>query len=474
MKKLLLFHVALLVLLLMCQSAVGAPARFFLKNGDRVCFYGASITEQRFHTVDVETYVLTRFPKLHVRFVNSGVGGDGVAGGWAGRIGLRLKRDVFAFKPDVVIINDLPMNDTRYRPFNPAVYKTFCAGYVHIIRALKAHLPGVRIILVEPAAFDDITHAPRFPGGVNGVLLKYCSFIRRAAVTYHLLCVNMNRPMVNVLKAAQRADPALAKEIIPGHLHPSAAGQLIMAQALLKAMGAPALVAAVTINAGKGVVTSVAHTTVHKLLDSHGALSWTQTDRSLPMPVMSLHENWPQFPPIGLWPAPAPDMAYTNPVTALTIKLSGFMHSLDREPLRVTHLAAPKYALRIDGKLMGTFTAAELAHGINLADLPTPMLAQAYRVMALTWQRTQVRFTYWRQVQLPMANIGQKGSFPINTTSSARAQQAVAAIGRAFDNLQTLIIRHQRMAAQPMPHVFQLLPENGPAGPPLPAVRQGQ
>lgn len=457
---------ALLVLLALLWSggaACGAGGSFFIKNGDRVCFYGASITEQRFHAVDVETYVLTRFPKLHVRFVNSGVGGDGVAGGWAGPIKLRLRRDVFAFKPDVVIINDLPMNDTRYRPFNPKTYRAFCKGYVHIIRSLRAHLPGVRIVLVEPAAFDDITHAPRFPGGVNGVLLKYCGFIRKVAAKDHLLCVNMNRPMVEVLKAAERADPVLAKQIIPGRLHPSAAGQLVMAQALLKAMGARAVVTAVTINAKKRSVSAAAHTAVSGLADNRGVLSWRQADRCLPMPVMSLHENWPQFPPIGLWPAPAPDMARTNPVTAFTIKLSGFMHALDREPLRVTHLTAAEYALRIDGKLMGTFSAAELAHGINLARLPTPMLAQAYKVMALAWERTQVRFTYWRQVQLPMADIGQPGLFPLNTNSSVKARRAVGAIGRAFNQLQALIIRRQRMAAQPTTHRFQLVPENGAA-----------
>ncbi|MGC9217561.1 hypothetical protein, partial [Acidithiobacillus sp.] len=52
--------------------AMAAKRKFFLKSGDRVCFYGDSITEQRFYPTDVETYVLTRFPKLRVRFIDSG------------------------------------------------------------------------------------------------------------------------------------------------------------------------------------------------------------------------------------------------------------------------------------------------------------------------------------------------------------------------------------------------------------------
>ena len=60
-----------------------ATRHFFLKNGDRVMFYGDSITEQRFYPADVETYVTTRFPNLHVQFTDSGVGGDKVGGGEA-------------------------------------------------------------------------------------------------------------------------------------------------------------------------------------------------------------------------------------------------------------------------------------------------------------------------------------------------------------------------------------------------------
>ena len=99
--KLLRYWLALaLVWTVFVPAAGAATKKFFLKNGDRVCFYGDSITEQRFYPAEVETYILTRFPKLQVRFVDSGVGGDRVTGGWAGPINLRLKRDVFPFKPN--------------------------------------------------------------------------------------------------------------------------------------------------------------------------------------------------------------------------------------------------------------------------------------------------------------------------------------------------------------------------------------
>ncbi len=67
--------------LLTLASAAGAQDAgkpFGIKDGDRVVFYGDSITEQRLYTTLVENYVVTRFPNLHVTFVHSGWGGDRV------------------------------------------------------------------------------------------------------------------------------------------------------------------------------------------------------------------------------------------------------------------------------------------------------------------------------------------------------------------------------------------------------------
>jgi len=60
--------------LLLAAAAVVASAQentFHIKSGDRVVFYGDSITDQRLYTTFTETYVVTRFPKLDVLFVHS-------------------------------------------------------------------------------------------------------------------------------------------------------------------------------------------------------------------------------------------------------------------------------------------------------------------------------------------------------------------------------------------------------------------
>src|SRR6188508_2895490 len=99
------------ILCLLTLAVVGARADgFALKDGDRVVFYGDSITDQRRYTSFAETYVVTRFPKLNVSFVHSGWGGDRVTGGGGGPIDVRLWRDVLPYNPTVVTIM-LGMND---------------------------------------------------------------------------------------------------------------------------------------------------------------------------------------------------------------------------------------------------------------------------------------------------------------------------------------------------------------------------
>src|SRR5437879_6914878 len=90
--------------LVACVALQARSESFALKDGDRIVFYGDSITDQRLYTTFSETYVVTRFPKLDVSFVHSGWGGDRVTGGAGGPIDVRLQRDVFTCKPTVMTI----------------------------------------------------------------------------------------------------------------------------------------------------------------------------------------------------------------------------------------------------------------------------------------------------------------------------------------------------------------------------------
>jgi len=412
------------ILCLIALAALQAPAKdFALKDGDRVVFYGDSITDQRLYTTFTETYVVTRFPKLDVSFIHSGWGGDRVTGGGGGSIDTRLRRDVFAYKPTVMTIM-LGMNDGSYKAFDEKIFDTYAKGYQRIIDSVKKELPGIRITVIQPSPYDDVTQAAKFEGGYNGVLVRYSEFVKELGEKEKLNVSNLNAPVVAALEKAKATDAELAKKIIPDRVHPGASGHLLMAAELLKSWQAPALVSAVEIDAKAKKVGDAKGTRVSEL-KTGDAISWTQLDEALPMPV---------------------DMKDT--VIALAVESSDFVKALNQQTLKVTGLGGANYTLKIDDDEIGSFTGEQLGQGINLAILPTPMAKQAAQVHKLTLQHNNIHFQRWRQVQVPLEK-----------NESARVQKAVKDLMTALDADEADVVKQQRAAAQPTRHQFSLSPK---------------
>ena len=413
-------RIASLILGLLIPVATKAQATFSLHPGDRVVFYGDSITDQRLYTVYVETYVLTRFPKLNATFVHSGWGGDRVSGGGGGPVDVRLDRDVIPYQPTVMTIM-LGMNDGGYRAFDEGIFATYTQGYQHIVESVQKAYPQIRFTLIQPSPFDDVTRPPKFEGGYNAVLIRYGEWVKDYAQRIGATVADLNTPVVAVLEKANAADPKLAQGILPDRVHPGPDGHLIMAEAILKAWNAPATVTAVEINAAKKRVVNATNTDIDDLASHAHVLSWKQTDGALPMP----------FDP-------------SNPVTALVMRSSDFIQALDQEPLRVTGLKAERYTLKIDDENIGTFTREQLAEGINLAELSTPMSKQAMTVAALTEKHNTVHFGRWRMIQVPLTGI-----------SAPHLQTAL-------DDLNALdgeLVEEQRAAALPKTRTYELIPQ---------------
>lgn len=412
-----------LVLLATSSLAVAQENSFYLKNGDRVVFYGDSITDQRLYTTFTETYVVTRFPKLQVSFTHSGWGGDRVGGGGGGKIDERLARDVFPYKPTVMTIM-LGMNDGSYRAFDQGIFDTYRKGFEHILDSVKHTLPDIRITLIQPSPFDDVTQPPRFEGGYNKVLVRYGDYLKELAQERHCNLADLNSPVVAVLEKAKEKDPETAKKIIPDRVHPGAAGHLIMAECLLKSWNSPSVVTSVEID---GSSKKLAHSYATKVSEVQGqdAISWQQVDEALPMPV---------------------DLK--DPVVALTIDSSDFTAALNQEPLKVTGLSHAKYRLSIDGTSVGEFTKEQLNDGINLAVLPTPMAKQAADVHKETLKHNDLHFKRWRTFQVPLAAF-----------KSAHVQNATKDLIAALDEEEVELVAHQRAVAQPIEHKYELTPE---------------
>ena len=410
-----------LVLLLAAAAGVArAQGGFALHDGDRVVFYGDSITDQRLYTTFVEDYVVTRFPQMKVGFIHSGWGGDRVTGGGGGPVDLRLQRDVITYKPSVMTVM-LGMNDGSYRAFDPHIFDTYASGYQHIVEAVKAALPHIRLTLIQPSPFDDVTRAPNFEGGYNAVLVRYGQFVKELAEKQGASVADLNTPVVSALQKAKALDADQAQKIVPDRVHPGASGHLVMAAALLKAWNAPPTVTAVAIDAASPRVARQENTHVTELRDS-SSLSWAEKDEALPMPL---------------------DL--NDPVLKLALQASDVVEALDQELLQVTGLAAPRYTLKIDDQEVGSFTREQLADGINLALLPTPMLKQAQAVHGLTVNHNNLHFARWRQVQVPLQEH-----------SLSHLRNAL----KALDDLEGDLVKQQHEAAQPKSHHYELAPQS--------------
>ena len=420
--------------LFLSSASAGETQRFHLHDGDTVVFFGDSITNQRLYSVFTETYVLTRFPRMRVNFVHSGWSGDRVTGGFGGSVDLRLDRDVFAYGATVISVM-LGMNDGEYRPYDENIFNIFANGYRHILDRIKIAAPLARVTLLEPSPYDDVTRPPEFPGGYNSVLLSYGNFVRELARARGLTVADLNAPVIALLKGASADSPKAAQRLIPDRVHPSPGVHLLMAEALLRSWGAPSFVSVVDIDGSTGTLRKAENTAIDSIARRGGAgdsdaklssapewtrLEWTQSDQALPMPLEMDDET-----------------------IQMALRHSDFMDALNREILKVSGLPGGRYSLQIDGEAVGAFDAAELATGINLSAVKTPMSSQAQTVLDLTYRRNHLRFA-----RMMMVDNALKDFHPVKLRGALDA----------LESLEQEVLSLQRAAALPKAHSYRLEP----------------
>jgi lysophospholipase L1-like esterase len=347
------------------------------------------------------------------------VGGDKVSGGAAGPIDLRIQRDILPYRPNMVTIM-LGMNDGYYRPPNAAVQKTYEDGYKSMVDTILTDLPGVRLMLIGPSPYDDVTQPTAH---YNEVMQNFSQFDRAEADRTHQGFVDLNAPVVDVLEKVQASHPGLAARLVPDRIHPGEGVHWVMAAAILKAWHAPALVSSVTVDARGAKAADVQNASVTdvKRDKKTGALAWTEIENALPLPL---------------------PLSATDPVTDVALNAGGVEAALDQETLTVTGLAPGNYTLTIDDQPVAGFTADALAHGVNLARLPTPMLRQS---QTLAWE-TEHRDELERQLFTVQA-----GTFEHPEAAPPAQQQAMQ---QAVDSS----IAQQQKDAQPVTHRFALSP----------------
>ncbi len=404
----------LLVLFLAAVPWAGSQ-QMALRDGDRVAFYGDSITAQRFYARFIEDFFLTRYPELHIVFWNSGVPGDTVNGGYTGDAPTRLKRDLFPHHPTLVTVM-LGMNDGYYMPFDQRYLDIYKDGYRKLLASIQTNLPGVRITLISPTPYDELTHGTDF-AHYNQVISRHAAFVKELAALSHYGFSDFNAAVMKLEQAGMEMNPLLAALLIPDRIHPAEASQWVMATALARDWGLSPIVSSVHLDASLSTPVEAENTQISDLTTHDGTLRWKELDGSLPLPL-NLEDGLVRF-----------------------VLDSSDVAAMDRQMLRVDHLPGPHYTLKIDGHALASFDREQLAAGVNLALYMTPMLSQAQQVDDLEKKRTQLDEAHFiLAIEEPTIPDAAAATMAIEAKDAALAEE-------------------QRKAAQPAMHSFELVPE---------------
>jgi lysophospholipase L1-like esterase len=378
----------LLAAALLATSAVADD--FLIKDGDRVVFLGDSITEQRLYTTYIETYALTRHPEWKLWFRNVGWGGDT---SWLRQrahpdekqlfaadadsqqkmvedsVGRGLRRDVLPLKPTVVTIK-FGMNDHSYQKFREDIFGAYVRSQSELAKVLQAN--GARVAFLTSQPIEEKRPDPD-KDVKNQSLRQFSDGLKEVAAKQGATFVDQFDPYMAIMLRERAADPAA---FIGGGdaVHPGPAGHTIMAWAILKGLGATALVSKAEIDGAAGKVVAADGCRVTNLKVGTGTVAFDRADDALPMPVDTKAE-------------PA-------------LKLAPILQDLDRYELQVTGLPAGTYELSIDGESVGKANSEELAKGWNLATSAGPITKQAKEVLALVFQKNNQFYQRWRAVQL--------------------------------------------------------------------------
>ena len=316
-----------------------APGPLLLQTGDRLAVIGDSITEQQMYSRLIEDYLTVCVPQLAVTVRQFGWSGETAEGFLR-----RMDSDCLRLKPTVATLC-YGMNDYRYKPFDEANGQWYRERYTAVVKGLQA--AGARVVV-----------------GSNGCVGKVASWVKSASGTLeqHNDCLCRMRNIALEVAAERgvrfadifwpqfkagveaRARYGAEFNIAGGDgVHPGWAGHLVMAYAYLRALG---------LNGNIGTLTLDYPTSEANGSPGHAVERCARGE----MTVYSTRY------PFVLTGNPTKDDS-----TRAGASLVPFSRELNRLMLVVKRAPAGNYRVTW-GEQTVTFTAAQLAAGINLAD----------------------------------------------------------------------------------------------------------
>jgi lysophospholipase L1-like esterase len=408
--------------LFVLAGATGAHAEdFAIRDGDTVVFLGDSITAARAYGKLIENYTLLRFPERKVHFINAGRGGETVAGGFK-----RFAQDVLSHKPTLVTVaygvNDIGWG-TRADDEHKQAYLEGIRGIVEACRK-----QGVRVYICSAAATAEDPAKSE-----TGYLKRMCDDGMALSRSLGGNAIDVQGAMREIQKrmvaANAKADAKQEKATlhVGDGVHLNDVGQLAMALAILKGLGAPADVSTVSIDAREPKLLAAEGCTVKDLVKKDEAIEFVRLDRGLPLNNGIFFQLQFRFVPVP--------------------------EELNRYMLTIANLPADRYEILADGRSAGNFSSQELAKGVNISSTTSdgwepggPWNAQANVLQALTESRSQL------------------GGACATADFYLKAGGATSLLDKEAEKTNAQIEEMQRIVAKPKPYHFVIKRYVAPLG----------
>lgn len=350
----------------------GFAQDFQIHDGDRVVFWGDSITDNAFYPRSVENYVLSHYPDWAVEFHNLGWGGDRT-------VTLeRMKRDLPQYDPTFVTVK-LGMNDGSYTEFTQENYDKYINGYRRLLDFLKNYTDA-RIVLISTVTYEtDVAPIRKRNEGEFDMsvypetLRRFSEGVEQLAKEYETGYIDLNALYAQTLKEGKANDPEF--KLSGDAVHPDVNGQAYMAYHVLKGLNAAGNIAEVVIDAQNSSLAEEKGSFVRNLEVKDNGIAFLREDSSLPF-RFSFEEEW----------------------NNRRVRKEQWYNDLNRDWLVVKNLPHPYALLSIDEEPIAVLSREQLEQGINLSLLPkSPMLRQGALIADMTEKRHNAEYTRWRR-----------------------------------------------------------------------------
>lgn len=346
------------------MPVTGPDPQLILRKGDRVAICGDSITEQKMYSRIMEDYLTMCVPQFSLTVRQYGWSGEK-----APEFLKRMTNDVLRFEPTVAT-TCYGMNDHGYRTYEESIGDTYRTNQELIVSTFQHW--GVRVVLGSAGCVGKVptwqTDRSFSVDQLNSNLGRLRNIDAEIAARMNVGFADVFGPMLNAGTVARQRYGNNFNISGADGVHPNWSGHTVMAYAFLKGMGLDGEIGTFTVDLKKNQMKTTAG---HEVVGANTGEFQIKSSRYpfCPCEPEGLAKHYPV--------CGTTEISRDDNIEA-GMALVPFNQELNRLMLIVKNGAAKEYSVTW-GNGKKTFSAQQLAHGINLAvEFPSNPFTEAF------------------------------------------------------------------------------------------------